>query len=86
MVPPLGVVGVCAGQGQWEMALGAFVLFASNMVAMVLAGTLTSFAYGYAKEVAPDGAQVGALRRRRAYTAIAAGLVLVLMPLVASLG
>jgi len=46
LVPPLGVVGVCAGQGDWEMALGAFVLFASNMVAMVLAGTLTSPAYG----------------------------------------
>ena len=84
LVPPLGVVGVCAGQGQWEMALGAFVLFASNMVAMVLAGTLTFTAYGYATEVAPEGGGVGGLRRRRAYTAIAAGLVLVLVPLLAN--
>jgi uncharacterized hydrophobic protein (TIGR00271 family) len=84
LVPPLGVVGVCAGQGEWEMALGAFVLFASNMVAMVLAGTLTFTAYGYATEVAPDGGGVGGLRRRRAYTAIAANLVLVLVPLLAN--
>jgi uncharacterized hydrophobic protein (TIGR00271 family) len=84
LVPPLGVVGVCAGQGQWEMALGAFVLFASNMVAMVLAGTLTFTAYGYATEVATDRGPVGHLRRRRAYTAIAAGLVLVMIPLVAN--
>jgi uncharacterized hydrophobic protein (TIGR00271 family) len=84
LVPPLGVVGVCAGQGEWEMALGAFVLFASNMVAMVLAGTLTFTAYGYATEVAPEGGGVGHLRRRRAYTAIAAGLVLVLVPLLAN--
>jgi uncharacterized hydrophobic protein (TIGR00271 family) len=86
LVPPLGVVGVCAGQGQWEMALGAFVLFASNMVAMVLAGTLTFTAYGYAREteVATDGGAIGHLRRRRAYTAIAAGLVLVMIPLLAN--
>ena len=84
LVPPLGVVGVCAGQGQWELALGAFVLFASNMVAMVLAGTLTFTAYGYATEVATGGGPVGQLRRRRAYTAIAAGLVLVMIPLLAN--
>jgi uncharacterized membrane protein len=86
LVPPLGVVGVCAGQGQWELALGAFVLFASNMVAMALAGTLTFTAYGYATEVATDegGGGVGHLHRRRAYTAIAAGLVLVMIPLLAN--
>jgi uncharacterized membrane protein len=84
LVPPLGVVGVCAGQGQWELALGAFVLFASNMVAMVLAGTLTFTAYGYAREVATDGGPAGHLRRRRAYTAIAAALVLVMIPLLAN--
>jgi uncharacterized hydrophobic protein (TIGR00271 family) len=84
LVPPLGVVGVCAGQGEWELALGAFVLFASNMVAMVLAGTLTFTAYGYATEVAAGGGGVGHLRRRRAYTAIGASLVLVMVPLLAN--
>jgi uncharacterized membrane protein len=84
LVPPLGVVGVCAGQGKWEMGLGAFVLFASNMVAMVLAGTLTFTAYGYTTEVATDGGPVGHLRHRRAYTAIAASLVLVMIPLLAN--
>jgi uncharacterized hydrophobic protein (TIGR00271 family) len=78
LVPPLGVVGVCLGQGQVAMALGALVLFLSNVVALVLSGTLVFTAYGYAKEAAANA------HRRRAYAAIAVGLVLVLMPLVAN--
>ena len=87
LVPPLGVVGVCAGQGEWELALGAFVLFSSNVVAMVLAGTLIFTAYGYAGDAAREGDSVGAaggIRRHRAYLAVAASLVLVLVPLVAN--
>lgn len=41
LVPPLAVVGVCLGQGAPDLALGAFVLFFSNLLAMVAAGTLT---------------------------------------------
>lgn len=40
LVPPLGVVGVCLGEGRPLMALGALLLFLSNLVAMVLAGTI----------------------------------------------
>ena len=39
LVPPLGVVGVCAGQGLWSDALGALILFLSNVVALVIAGS-----------------------------------------------
>lgn len=78
LVPPLGVVGVCLGQGLYALAAGALVLFASNVVALVLAGTLVLGAAGY-------GALArGRLRRRRAYAAIGAGLVLVLVPLAAN--
>jgi uncharacterized hydrophobic protein (TIGR00271 family) len=84
LVPPLAVVGVCAGEGQWSLAIGALLLFASNLVALVLAGTLTFTAYGYAREAreaAPSGAEFS---RRRAYVGIVAGLLLVLLPLAAN--
>lgn len=48
LVPPLAVVGVCLGQG--EFAFGAAVLFASNVLSLVLAGTLVFTAYRYAEE------------------------------------
>jgi uncharacterized hydrophobic protein (TIGR00271 family) len=38
LVPPLVVTGVCAGQGAWWLALGALVLFVSNLLALVFAG------------------------------------------------
>ncbi len=79
LVPPLGVVGVCLGQGQVALAIGALILFLSNFVALVLAGTLVFTAYGYTAE-----ARAGGLRRRHAYSAIAVGVVLVLVPLVAN--
>jgi uncharacterized hydrophobic protein (TIGR00271 family) len=41
LVPPLAVVGVCLGQGDPGLAAGAFVLFFSNLLAMVAAGLLT---------------------------------------------
>lgn len=77
LVPPLGVVGVCLGQGQVGLALGALVLFLSNFVALVLAGTLVFTAYGYTAEARAEG-----FRRRHAYSAIAVGVILVLVPLV----
>ncbi|PJI86624.1 TIGR00341 family protein [Luteimicrobium subarcticum] len=78
LVPPLAVVGVCLGSGAPVSAAGALVLFLSNLLSMVLAGTLVFTAAGYTVE---------ALRRRehrRAYTAITLLLVLVTVPLVAN--
>lgn len=78
LVPPLGVVGVCLGQGLYALALGALVLFASNVVALVLAGTLVFSACGY------GASAVAGFRRRRAYVAITAGALLVVVPLAAN--
>ncbi|PKQ33436.1 MAG: TIGR00341 family protein, partial [Actinobacteria bacterium HGW-Actinobacteria-11] len=50
LVPPLGVVGVCAGQGQWPEALGALVLFLSNVFALVIAGSIVFTVAGYARD------------------------------------
>ncbi|MGW4898541.1 DUF389 domain-containing protein [Kitasatospora sp. NPDC004240] len=48
LVPPLVVTGVCAGQGAWWLALGSFVLFVSNLLALVVAGMMVFGGLGYA--------------------------------------
>ena len=50
LVPPLAVVGVCLGQGDNVLAIGALTLFLSNLVALVLAGTTVFATLGYASE------------------------------------
>ena len=49
LVPPLVVTGICLGHGEPELALGAGLLFASNLLALVLAGVVTFAALGYSR-------------------------------------
>ncbi|MCU1558110.1 MAG: putative rane protein of unknown function [Microbacteriaceae bacterium] len=79
LVPPLGVVGVCAGRGDFDLALGALVLFLSNLVALVIAGSIVFTLYGYTREVAAL-----TVDRGRAYLAVAGILAIVLIPLAAN--
>ena len=72
LVPPLAVCGVCLGQGAAELAFGAFLLFSSNVIAMVLAGTVV-FALAY--KPVPPGPTKRSLRK--AYLTISALLVTV---------
>lgn len=76
LVPPLAVVGVCLGHGAPGLALGALLLFLSNLLALVLAGTVVFAATGYSAEAA--AARGG---RRRAHAPVVVLLVLVAMPL-----
>lgn len=78
LVPPLAVVGITAQAGEWGSAWGAFVLFASNVVAMILAATILFTLYGYHGEAV----ETPGFRRRRAYIAISVSLVVILVPLV----
>jgi uncharacterized hydrophobic protein (TIGR00271 family) len=50
LVPPLAVVGVCLGVGSWSLAMGALVLFLSNLLALVLAGTVVFAFLGYGSD------------------------------------
>lgn len=77
LVPPLGVVGVCAGQGQWGDALGALVLFLSNVVALVIAGSIVFTMGGYARD--PGSSPVA--NRRRAYMVVTVLAIIVAVPL-----
>ena len=77
LVPPLAVVGITAAAGRWSDAWGAFLLFASNVVAMVIAGTVLFTVYGYHREARASPS----FRHRPAYLVIAVSLVLILIPL-----
>ncbi|WP_067690435.1 DUF389 domain-containing protein [Nocardia jejuensis] len=77
LVPPLAVVGVCLGSHAPALALGAFVLFASNMIAMIITATVVLVVTGYAHEAGMAGA-----RRGRAYILLTAALILVAAPMV----
>ena len=80
LVPPLGVVGVCAGQGLWGDALGALVLFLSNVLALVIAGTIVFTMGGYAR----DPGSSPTANRRRAYVVVTVLAVVVTVPLAAN--
>ncbi|MFI6818992.1 DUF389 domain-containing protein [Nonomuraea sp. NPDC050328] len=78
LVPPLVVVGVCLGDGAPWLALGALVLFLSNMLSLVLAGTFVFATLGYTAPPEP------ARSRRRAVLALSALGVVVAAVLILS--
>lgn len=80
LVPPLGVVGVCAGQGDWDSAFGALLLFLSNLVALVIAGSIIFTMAGYARD--PESSPTA--NRRRAYLVVGVLALLVTLPLAAN--
>lgn len=80
LVPPLAVVGVCLGQGAAALAFGAFLLFVSNLLALVLAGSLVFAVLGYGAESGETNTP--ALSRRKAYLTIGVLLVVIGVPLV----
>ena len=82
LVPPLAVVGVCLGEGAVLMALGALLLFVSNLVSMVIAGTVLFAALGYASEAEQQARRVGA--ERKSFLTLGILLALVLVPLAAN--
>ena len=77
LVPPLAVAGITASAGDWGSAWGAVVLFASNVVAVILAGTVVFTLCGYQH----DARKAPGFRRSSAYAVIGAALVLILVPL-----
>jgi uncharacterized hydrophobic protein (TIGR00271 family) len=80
LVPPLGVVGVCLGSGAPSLALGAFILFASNVVAMVITSVLVFTLAGVGREAAVAAGAVH--RRARAYIVLLVAFVVVAVPMV----
>lgn len=80
LVPPLAVAGVCLGHGQQGLAGGALLLFASNLLALVLCGTLVFAGLGYTTEALGATTRRGR-PRRHAYLTLAALIVVIALPL-----
>ncbi|MFG3659376.1 DUF389 domain-containing protein [Streptomyces sp. NPDC047706] len=81
LVPPLVVAGVCAGQMAWWLALGALVLFLSNLFALVFAGMVVFAFLGYTHAAKQRAHHRGP---RRAYVMLGLLFTAVLLPLAAN--
>jgi uncharacterized hydrophobic protein (TIGR00271 family) len=67
LVPPLAVVGVTAVDGEWSSALGALLLFLTNVLAIVVAGIAVFGALRVRDEQRADPA----FRKRPVYSVVA---------------
>lgn len=47
LIPPLSVIGIQIGFGNLDKALGASLLYATNIVAIILVGVIMFFLYGF---------------------------------------
>ncbi len=64
LVPPLAVCGLCLSDARWDAALGAFLLFATNLLAIEIAAGAVFVAAGLTARGASDGRTVVSLLRR----------------------
>jgi len=78
LVPPLCVVGIGLAEREWTAAGGAFLLFLTNFLSIILAGGGVLALLGLSA-VAVKGLKPYA--RRSAFTVIAIGIALVTIPL-----
>lgn len=78
LVPPLCVVGIAISQGEWTAAGGAMLLFLTNFFAILLAGGLVFRFIGLGRLVREENQ---ARLRRRSFTLIVLGTLLVAIPL-----
>lgn len=78
LVPPLAVVGLALSGGQWGDAMGAFLLFLTNFLSILLAGGGVFALLGLSAASTKD--LVGAARRK-AFIYIAISTLLVAIPL-----
>ena len=77
LVPPLATVGITAALGEWSLAVGALLLFTTNLVAIVLAASLVLVAAGFAAD-RDEGSERNA---RIAKWVVYAGILVVAIPL-----
>jgi uncharacterized membrane protein len=77
LVPPLATAGICLGLGELGLALGALLLFSTNLVAIVLAAGMVLVAAGFAAFRDERGDRGALLATRLVWL----GLFIVVIPL-----
>lgn len=78
LVPPLCVVGISLQAGQWDAAGGAFLLFFTNFLSILLAGGGVLALLGLSRAALVE---ITGTARRNAFIVIIIGVLLVLAPL-----
>lgn len=78
LVPPLCVTGISLSAGQWDDALGSFLLFMTNFLSILLAGGLVFWVMGLQTAATEE---MSHFNRRKAYRIIAVGVILIAIPL-----
>ena len=64
LVPPLAVVGLVLQEGQFSDAIGALLLFATNVTAIIAMGTLTLIFYGVRERAEMERMEVRKLTKK----------------------
>ena len=80
LVPPLAVVGLALSQGEFGAAWGAFLLFITNLLSILLAGGLV-FALFNLADASIQEKDITKQAQRKAYMYIGIGILLVAIPL-----
>jgi uncharacterized hydrophobic protein (TIGR00271 family) len=80
LVPPLAVVGVTGVDGDWDSAWGALLLFLTNVLAIIVAGTAVFGSLHVRHGLSRDPA----FRARRVYSVVAVASLLVVAALAAA--
>jgi uncharacterized hydrophobic protein (TIGR00271 family) len=78
LVPPLAAAGIALGSGHWTITLGALLLFATNLVAIVLGSALVFRLHGIKT---PADRLTSRLTMQRILLALGFALVLLMAPL-----
>lgn len=83
LVPPLTVAGLTLEAGAWAEALGALLLFATNVVAIIATGIVVMSIYGVNKLVTVGGGDSGSrtANLRKPAALLVAMLVIIGLPL-----
>lgn len=81
LVPPLCVAGIGISAGEWEAVAGSMILFLTNFTSILLAGGATLGLLGLS--AATTGMLEGSARRK-AFSYIAAGMIIITIPLAAT--
>lgn len=84
LVPPLSVVGLTLESGETDQALGALLLFTTNVSAILAMGLLVMTAYRVRVVAGQGDTGTRPVHRRRAAIAIVSGLAIVSVPLAAT--